>query len=110
MTSLHPPSFHRNDFSTCNIIANTGIQFFNRRIASWESSTPNEMDRAEMLQYGHQSKAGLDLIERVPLRQGMNVLDLGCGRGLLQVKLGDSEKCDVEKFSYPGFLIMGLAD
>ena len=37
----------------------------------------------DMLQYGHQSKDGLDLIERVPLRQGMNVLDLGCGTGYL---------------------------
>ena len=46
----------------------------------------NEMYKAEMydlVQYSRQGKDGMDLIQKLPLRRGMQVLDLGCGTGYL---------------------------
>ena len=44
------------------------------------------MDTAEtydVLQYSRQGSDGMDLIEKLSLKDGMNVLDLGCGTGFL---------------------------
>ena len=46
----------------------------------------NGMDTAEtydVLQYSRQGSDGMVLIEKLNLKDGMNVLDLGCGTGLL---------------------------